>query len=289
MFNALPPIPNRGVFQQGPPMILSCPACGTQYQVADTAIGPEGRQVRCAACRHSWHEPAPAPKAPDTVETPTQGGIATQEPTMPAASEAQAPPAPTAVQPLPDMPLPAAALPRTAPHGDEPASPHVYGEDEIDRIAVPPPPIIVEEETPRRDPARMWTLIAIAAALAMLAITAAVIAFGPTNLGERFGLAKTDAPALVIKAVGTERRRMASGNELFSASGRIVNPTANVQSVPDIRANLLDAQDRIVYGWTIARPVARLAPHASVEFNGAVLDVPKNARNLDLSLATSGR
>jgi predicted Zn finger-like uncharacterized protein len=37
-------------------MILTCPSCGTQYVVKDDAIPPEGRQVRCAACKHSWHQ-----------------------------------------------------------------------------------------------------------------------------------------------------------------------------------------------------------------------------------------
>jgi predicted Zn finger-like uncharacterized protein len=37
-------------------MILTCPNCGTQYAVKDGAIPPEGRQVRCAACKHSWHQ-----------------------------------------------------------------------------------------------------------------------------------------------------------------------------------------------------------------------------------------
>src|SRR5688500_4715702 len=37
-------------------MILTCPACGTQYVVKDGAIPPHGRQVRCASCKHSWHQ-----------------------------------------------------------------------------------------------------------------------------------------------------------------------------------------------------------------------------------------
>lgn len=37
-------------------MILTCPNCGTQYVVKDGAVPPQGRQVRCAACKHSWHQ-----------------------------------------------------------------------------------------------------------------------------------------------------------------------------------------------------------------------------------------
>ena len=52
-------------------MILTCPSCGTQYVVKDGAIPPGGRQVRCASCKHSWHEyPEPSAMSGGEPETP---------------------------------------------------------------------------------------------------------------------------------------------------------------------------------------------------------------------------
>ena len=68
-------------------MILTCPNCGTQYVVKDGAIPPEGRQVRCAACKHSWHqdpeEPSEAGHAAGPMEQSV--GAAAVAPVAPAA------------------------------------------------------------------------------------------------------------------------------------------------------------------------------------------------------------
>jgi predicted Zn finger-like uncharacterized protein len=48
-------------------MILTCPNCGTQYVVKDGAIPPGGRQVRCASCKHSWHQDPEDGTAPEVA------------------------------------------------------------------------------------------------------------------------------------------------------------------------------------------------------------------------------
>src|SRR5438270_4176207 len=65
-------------------MILTCPNCGTQYVVKDGAIPSEGRQVRCAACKHSWHQ------NPDAEASEIEAGEP-PEASKPPAVEAAAP------------------------------------------------------------------------------------------------------------------------------------------------------------------------------------------------------
>ena len=47
-------------------MIIACPACHTRYVVPDTAIGIDGRTVRCAKCKHSWYQDGPELETPQT-------------------------------------------------------------------------------------------------------------------------------------------------------------------------------------------------------------------------------
>ena len=54
-------------------MIIQCPACATRYVVPDTAIGVEGRTVRCAKCRHSWFQDGPELELTETAAPADEG------------------------------------------------------------------------------------------------------------------------------------------------------------------------------------------------------------------------
>ena len=60
-------------------MIIACPACNTRYVVPDSAIGAEGRTVRCAKCKHSWFQDGPDVPLSETPRS-DEGFAATADP-----------------------------------------------------------------------------------------------------------------------------------------------------------------------------------------------------------------
>jgi predicted Zn finger-like uncharacterized protein len=120
-------------------MILTCPSCGTQYVVKDGAIPPGGRQVRCAACKHSWHEDpqdGAAADEPEIIDQPPTGqSIAEEARAEPSGEEEFAPPADEEADE--DESLAEATLiePRSGPEAEERA----FEEAAIEEPAVEPP------------------------------------------------------------------------------------------------------------------------------------------------------
>ncbi|MDB5693963.1 MAG: hypothetical protein JWO81_3026 [Alphaproteobacteria bacterium] len=135
----------------------------------------------------------------------------------------------------------------------------------------------------RRNPAKMWTMVALIAAGLMLAATAAIAWFGMPRFGGSFAMIGAAAgSALRIENERVERSALGSGNELLTITGQIVNPTDKVQPVPQIRAELQDAGGRTVYSWAISPPVSELQARQSATFNSAEVGLPKDAKRVHL-------
>ena len=293
-------------------MILTCPACGTQYMVKDGAIPAEGRKVRCASCGNSWKqlpegedgsaaEPvAPAqepPFGPSSVATEPeeQDGKIPDEPDYPtddsdsAVDEDRADAAAVAAQAASEAAIP--ATPAVAP----PIDPVVEAS-----AAAPNPPeretVVALETDPgddfspfaRREPAgreRKAGIIAVLIVLLLVAAAAAAIwMLASDQWRERLGLAAVEETPLQLMMTHSDRQTLESGNELLAVSGRVINPTDETQAVPTIHAELRNASGQLVYRWTIPPPARTLPPHGSASFNSAELNVPAGGEELTVTL-----
>lgn len=247
-------------------MILQCPECQTRYLVPDSAIGTGGRTVRCANCKHCWFQDG-APIDP-TVPAP-----------VPVSPTITVPPPPVEqdyVGPSPFLP------PLDEPAAEAATATEQHGEDD-DAVAHRPP------FRARRNPIRRWTIAALVAGALMLAAIAAITWLGAPSFLNRLGLSLGPAESpLLIKDYPIQRRDLDNGSELFAVSGQITNASTERQRIPDIRAQLRDAQGRLVFTWTITPPQRTLLPGASVDFNSMKLDVPANSKRLVLSFAGEG-
>ena len=297
-------------------MILTCPACDTKYVVKDDAIPPAGRQVRCASCKHSWHQdPEMSAAEPASAEDidfggpppPSIGPVEQPIPEIPAAAEAEgliaAEPQPAvdeseespwgavSTEPVEStVPLAGAAGPDEVAMEEAPAiadewrattpeeslSAPVAEEEEFVGYA----PIADEAEEPKR----RWPLI-----LGMVVLIAAAAAafwfLAPPEWKERAGIAQAGATPLQLMITTSDRQPLQSGNELVAISGRVINPTDREQNVPPIHAELRDKQTRqVVHRWTIAPPARVLAPRSSASFNSAEMDVPRGGDELTVTL-----
>lgn len=133
-----------------------------------------------------------------------------------------------------------------------------------------------------------WLLLALVVLVVALGVIAATVLMGPEQFASRL-IGARNVPLGIAITREPDWRTIGGGSQLFAVSGRIWNPTQSDQPVPDIRAELKDAQGRTVYSWTITRPVARLAPGAAANFDGAAVDVPASSSNVSVSFAGAGQ
>ena len=297
-------------------MILTCPSCGTQYVVKDGAIPPGGRQVRCASCKHSWHQDPDESAEPESAAQPE----AVEQPAPEPIEEAAAAPEEETIAEATMI------EPRSGPEAEErayeeaqieeadqsleeagedfergPGSTYENAQFDIARPAEepsagadwkePPQPEAQEDEFapfPAADeiePRGRNPIISILVVIVAVIILAAAFWFlAPPSFKARLGLAEVGTSPLALVTTHMDRQRLESGNELLTVSGRVINPTGKAQDVPPLQAQLKTRAGKVVYSWTIAPPARSLAPGASASFNSAEVNVPSGGDELTITL-----
>ena len=304
-------------------MILTCPNCGTQYVVKDGAIPPQGRQVRCAACKHSWHQdPEPSLAEPE-VETEPQPRAAEQE-TLAEATMIEPRSGPEAEERAYEGAELESGQPEAPPPEPEPEPSYVGDERASESAALaaeqhaaevsadlneaavepsaalaadwnqPPRPETTDDEfspfpaadevAPRR---RSRFVVILIIVIIVTAAAAAFYFYAPQQWKARVGLGMGTTSELALVTTHMDRQQLESGNELLTVTGRVINPTSAEQAVPPLQAQLKTHGGKVVYSWTIAPPARSLAPGASASFNSAEVNVPPGGDELTITLGES--
>lgn len=238
-------------------MILVCPACDTRYAVPDSAIGADGRTVRCARCRHSWFQEG---TELDLEALEKEGSVATE-------------PAERQPQPWHDVP----------PIGGSERKDTAAANDRSQFSSEPP-------FRPRRNPVKMWGMAASVFAMISVGTIAAVSYAGlPDWVPVSRPTFATNEPDLVLEfpADQQDRRTLPDGSEYFGVAGEIRNVGRETKPVPPVLIVLYDSRNRKVYNWEILPRQGRLQPGETLSINEAITDLPKSARFAEIGWSPS--
>jgi predicted Zn finger-like uncharacterized protein len=260
-------------------MLIACPHCQTQFQVAASAIG-DGRTVRCARCRESWFA-APPPVFAEAASFAAGAETSIVE-AEPVAAEAE----------LVEAPVEAVDSPPIA----------VETPAETETVAESEPAQLVAENAPkpqlrRRIPVRRYRLprpVAIGLVAAVIAVVA-VLTLRESIVRMVPGLAGTYAAiGLPVNLRGLEFRAVKTTQEIQDGvpvlviEGEVVNITRHPVEVPRVRIAVLGPSQQELYAWTTLLQRSILADNEKVAFRSRLASPPPNSKEVMVRFLTRG-
>lgn len=259
-------------------MRIECPSCAAGFEVSPSALEPNGRTVRCAACKTTWFAPAPslvlADGAAEEISNPAPVVSAEDR----ADHEALA-----AVGKTADVP--AVVTIENSP----PVSP---AEEE----APPPVPIpkrkTVAQFAPAvRKPKRRFPLGLVAALLVC------VLSLGLVNRQSMVRAAPElatlySAIGFPVNLRGLEfqnirtRQEIQDGITVLAIEGDVENIVSRAVELPRVRLSVLGANGVEIYSWTALLPRSILYPHERVSFKSRLASPPADGKEIMVRFLT---
>jgi len=256
-------------------MLISCPNCGTQFSVPDTALGAKGRTLKCAKCAHKWFQ--------NPVAAEDDFGLDEESfppPPRPAAAAKKAPPPP----PPPPAPEPEAVsldwgAPVLAANRDEPPADSGFdlddappplpemagsglGADLDDGAADAPPP---PKPKKKSGTAGLWLMLLVL----LLACGGGGIYYFQDKVVEMWPPADSlllqvglrhekPGAGLELRNAGTPERMIFNEVDVLIVRGVIANISDRTRPVPPMKLMLLDKDHKVVQEKVDQPPVTSL-------------------------------
>jgi len=306
-------------------MQIVCPNCKTSYQLADTAIGANGRSVRCVRCQTLWRAMPPAIPAPAADEAATvdafrsELGAEPPTPPHPPVDMAAAPPtAPDETPPKPsldepaglpegaasepaevppialsDIPIPADDAPPLVPaaDGDMPPVPAA----EIDNG---PPDIESVAARRARSAARKrrdrWRKVPLSVTIvALIALSCGLLGWRKDVVRYVPQLASFySAIGMPVNLRGLAFADLKIGNEIHDGvpvlvvEGLIVSMVSTPVDIPRLRFALRNATGAEIYSWTAQPPQPVLGAFETLPFRSRLASPPAEGHDIQVRFFT---
>lgn len=289
-------------------MYLVCPSCTTRYLVADGAIGPKGRKVRCASCGHVWlQEPMADDEfgaAPELeLQSAGAGGAGGQT------ALREPPPAPPTRPPAPPVEAPPPPPRTAAPESAAPEPPPAREREPTLRPTERPPvPPQMTEEAPRvikslrhreAKASPRWGMIVgwvvvilvVAGSLVGAAIyRQKIIDILPpeaknqaADIFDTLGLS-FELPGYGLKIEVTRSSRQSEGGvPVLVIEGTVTNVSSRARVVPRLRAALRDEGNRELQYWFFKLSDERLLAGQKAEFKTSINNPVDSAKSLGIT------
>ena len=249
-------------------MLIVCPSCASQYELDAAKLGPEGRKVRCAGCKTSWHvAPSIFPEPPSEAETQA---LLAEELERAAAIDAEI----TAVaaegggqdgaEDMPAVAAPAAVAPKRRSHSSTRARK-------------------TSGAFLRRGGAGLPAAVALGGLVLLGTVVwqrNAAVRVAPQLAGlfETIGM-PVNVRGLSLSAV--ESGLVEDGqNRFLVVEGDVTNVTKSKAVVPLIEVAVRDAGGTTLYTWTTEPPRANLEPAELVRFRARLASPPEQGQSV---------
>lgn len=267
---------------QAQTVVITCPNCGTRYQVTPDTLGAAGRKVSCAECGKAWlatatpPAPPPPPLAPEDEDQLDAAFAAEQAALIESASDRE-------------VEAEAAAEDAAETQGRPMVSPAVRAQKKAEgRFQRRQRKLESGLPVARlRHYARIGSVAGLVGAVAGLYLLRVDVVRMVPDLAGLYS-----AVGLGVNTVGLEFADVSTqlgrrdGVDVLGVGGTIYPVAQRTVSVPPVLVEIRDATGHVLYQWSVTPEPRTLAPGEIVQFSTELASPPTGAQSVHLSFAT---